>query len=221
MSPSSEISPLSLNRLSLYLRCLRRLQEQGIARVSSKQLAERFFLSAALIRKDLAQFGEFGIRGVGYEVASLVDKLESLLGLDRQHRLVVVGMGRLGVALARYLEFNQGAFRVVAGLDSDPRKIGREVGHLTIERVDDLEHVVRRSGANIAIVTVPPESAQELCNALTAAGIQAILNFAPVQLEVRAGVAAKTVDVRIHLEELAFFLQAASREPSPNQRSKR
>jgi redox-sensing transcriptional repressor len=204
----TEISPTSLNRLSLYLRCLRQLNSEGVHRVSSKALADRFGLSAALIRKDLAQFGEFGIRGIGYEVEPLIERLRTILGLDNEHRIAVVGMGRLGGALGRYLEQNPGAFRIVAAFDSDRRKVGRKVGTVTIHHVSEVSTVIPQTRATMALLTVPPEAAQEICTALTDAGVRAVLNFAPVQLQVAHGVTAKTVDVRIHLEELAFFLQS-------------
>lgn len=206
-SQPSDVSPLSLNRLSLYLRSLRQLQEQGVARVSSKELADRFHLSAALIRKDLAQFGEFGIRGIGYEVAPLIARLRTILGLNKEHRVAVVGMGRLGGALARYLLLNQGAFRIVAAFDSDRRKVGREVGPVRIDHISDIPRVIPETGSEMALLTLPPKPAQEICDALTAAGVRAVLNFAPVALEVDSGISAKSVDVRVHLEELAFFLQ--------------
>lgn len=201
-----ETSPLTLNRLSVYLRCLRHLQELGIERVSSQELARRYRLSAAQIRKDLAHFGEFGIRGVGYRVDQLVERLNSLLGLDRQHRIVVVGMGRLGIALARYLGFNHDSFRVVAGLDNDPEKVGLRVGHLKIRHSDELEKVVRRSRAEIGILTVPAKAAESNYGSLVDAGVKAVLNFAPVRLPEAPGVQTKNVDFRIHLEELVFFL---------------
>lgn len=204
----TDISPLSLNRLSLYLRSLKQLQEQGVPRISSKELANRFHLSAALIRKDLAQFGELGIRGTGYEVDSLISSLTSILKLDREHRVAVVGMGRLGGALARYLDANRGAFKIVAAFDTDRRKVGSQVGDLKVHHISDVPTVVPRTGARLALLTVPPSSAQETCDALTAAGIGAILNFAPVLLKVEPSVNAKSVDVRVHLEELAFFLQS-------------
>ena len=207
-SRPTDVSPLSLNRLSLYLRCLRQLQSEGVTRISSKELASQFSLSAALIRKDLAQFGEFGIRGIGYEVGQLIDRLRTILGLDQEHRVVVVGMGRLGGALARYLEQNPGAFRIVAAFDSDRRKVGSKVGSVRIHHVSDVPTVIPATGANIALLTLPPDNAQQTCNALTQSGVRAVLNFAPVQLKVDPEITAKSVDVRIHLEELAFFLQA-------------
>ncbi len=204
----TDVSPLSLNRLSLYLRSLRLLHEQGVERISSKELAQRFHLSAALIRKDLAQFGEFGIRGIGYEVAPLITRLRTILGLDKEHRVAVVGIGRLGGALARYLELNRGAFRIVAAFDADRRKVGSRIGSVEVRHVSEVASVVPETGAKIALLTVPPERAQETCDALTEAGIRAVLNFAPVLLKVEPEITAKSVDVRVHLEELAFFIQS-------------
>jgi redox-sensing transcriptional repressor len=202
-----EVSPLTLNRLSFYLRCLRQLQETGIRRVSSQEMAQRYHLSATQIRKDLAQFGEFGIRGVGYDVDELADHLNALLGLDRKHAMVIVGMGNLGSALAQYLGFNYGAFHVVAGVDNDPKKIGRRIGGLVVRSSADLKAVVRESGAEIGVLAVPAESAQENYDALAAAGVKGVLNFAPVRVKGRPDVPLKNVDLRINLEELAFFLR--------------
>jgi redox-sensing transcriptional repressor len=204
------VSPLTLNRLSFYLRCLRRLQEEGESRVSSQALARRFRLSAAQIRKDLAHFGEFGIRGVGYEVDQLISRLSELLGLERHHRMVIVGMGNLGTALSRYLGFNSGAFRVVAGVDRDPAKVGRRVGGaagFTIAAATDLARTVRESGAGIGVLCVPADAAQQNYDALVAAGIQGVLNFSPIRIRPVPEVSLKDVDLRIHLEELAYFLK--------------
>lgn len=204
------VSPLTLNRLSFYLRCLRRLQEEGEERVSSQALARRFHLSAAQIRKDLAHFGEFGIRGVGYEVDQLISRLSELLGLDRQHRMVIVGMGNLGTALSQYLGFNSGAFRVVAGVDRDPAKVGRRVGGASgfvIAAAEDLARTVRESAAEIGVLCVPADAAQQNYDALVAAGIQGVLNFSPIRVRPVPEVPLKDVDLRIHLEELAYFLK--------------
>jgi redox-sensing transcriptional repressor len=203
---NEEVSPLTLNRLSFYLRCLRHLQELGIKRISSQEMARRYHLSATQIRKDLAQFGEFGIRGVGYEVDELAEHLNALLGLNRQHAMLIVGMGNLGSALAQYLGFNYGAFHVVAGVDNDPQKIGRKVGSFTVRSSDELEDVVRESGAEIGVLAVPAEAAQENYDRLADVGIKAVLNFAPVRVKRRPEVPLKNVDLRINLEELAFFL---------------
>jgi redox-sensing transcriptional repressor len=202
------VSPLTLNRLSVYLRCLRHLQAAGVKRLSSRELAERYLLSAHQIRKDLAQFGGFGIRGVGYEVDELAERLTELLGLDRRYRLVIVGMGNLGSALARYLGFNQGAFEVVAGVDRDPALVGREMGGWRVRHADDLPAVVAESGAEIGVLAVPAETAQVSYEELVAAGVKAVLNFAPAQVKRVAEVPLKNVDLRINLEEVAFLLRA-------------
>jgi redox-sensing transcriptional repressor len=176
-------------------------------RVSSQELAQRYHLSATQIRKDLAQFGEFGIRGVGYEVDELADHLNSLLGLDREHSMVIVGMGNLGTALAQYLGFNYGAFRVVAGVDNDPAKVGRQIAGFTVRPASELIEVVRETGAEIGVLAVPAEAAQENYEALADAGVKGVLNFAPVRVKRRPDVLLKNVDLRINLEELAFFLR--------------
>lgn len=207
MPGREEVSPLTLNRLSVYLRCLRHLQELRIRRISSLEMARRYHLSAAQIRKDLAQFGEFGIRGVGYEVDALADHLNQLLGLDRDHPMVIVGVGNLGSALARYLGFNQGAFRVVAGVDNDPAKFGMKVGEIVVRPTRELRQIVQETGAEIGVLTVPPGAAQANYDALAEAGVRSVLNFTPDRVEVRPEVAVKNVDLRIHLEELGFFLR--------------
>ncbi len=200
------VSPLTLHRLSVYLRCLRQMEEAGVHRVSSQELADRFDLSATQIRKDLAQFGEFGIRGVGYDVARLTEGLHRLLGLDQQHRLAVVGMGSLGSALARHLG-PDGTFAVVAGLDNDPRKVGTRLAHLEVRHSSELPAVVRETGATIGVLTVPADAAQVNYEALVVAGIRAVLNFAPARLKPNRAVPVKDVDFRINLEELVYFLK--------------
>jgi redox-sensing transcriptional repressor len=197
---------LTVNRLSIYLRSLRQLREQGVAKISSQQLARRFHLSSTQIRKDLAQFGEFGTRGVGYDVAELVEHLAALLGVDRVLRLAIVGMGNLGTALARFPAFNSGSFQVVAGFDNDPAKIGRRIGPVVVRPTSDLGTLAAESGAAIAILAVPAEAAAAAYEALARSGVRAVLNFAPATLPPRPGCRVKNVDLRIHLEELAFFL---------------
>lgn len=204
---SPSVSPLSLNRISFYLRCLKRLDAEGLERISSKELARRFNLSAPQIRKDLAQLGEFGIRGVGYETSALIEHLSTLLGLDRQHRMVIVGMGNLGSALARYLGFNSGPFQVVAGIDKDPDKVGERIGSFVVRPAEELAQVVRCSGAEIGVLTVPADGAQASHDALVDAGIRGVINFSPTRIRPVPGVPLKDVDLRIHLEELAYFLQ--------------
>lgn len=207
MAPTGEISSLTINRLSVYLRGLRSLQGENIKRISSSEMARRFHLSAAQIRKDLAQFGELGIRGVGYDVDHLKEKLEAQLGLDREHRAVIVGAGNIGTALARFPGLNSGTFRVVALFDNDPERIGERVGELEIVSSDELAAVVADTEAEMAILAVPASAAQENYEALADAGIQAVLNFAPAQIQERPETRVKTVDLLIFLEELASSLR--------------
>jgi redox-sensing transcriptional repressor len=199
------ISPLTINRLSLYLRSLRQLEAVGVARVSSSALARFCQLSAAQVRKDLAAFGDFGTRGVGYDIAPLVGSLAEVLHLDRTHRIVIFGMGNIGRALASYPAFNSASFRVVAGFDSDPEKVGRRVGDVRIHSPSDVARVVRRARATMAVLAVPAEAATTGFEALSQAGITAILNLAPFILPSTAGCRVKNVDLRAHLEELSYF----------------
>lgn len=204
---TSAISPLTVNRLSIYLRSLRRLLEEGVRRISSERLARRFNLSSAQIRKDLAQFGEFGVRGVGYDVAELVDRLSSLLGLDRTHRIAVVGMGNIGTAIARFPAFNSGSFQVVAGFDNDPERIGRRVGSVVVRSTGELVEAIRETSARIGVIAVPADAALWVHARLAEAGVRAVLNFAPIALPTMPECRVKNVDLRVHLEELAFFLE--------------
>ncbi len=199
---------MAVNRLSVYLRCLRHLQRENVKRISSADLARRFQLSATQIRKDLAYFGEFGIRGVGYQVDDLRRRLELLLGLDREHRAVIVGGGNLGTALSRFPGFNSQAFRVVAVFDIDPSKVTPSDGtRPPVLHTSEMQDAVPALEAQIGILAVPASAAQENYDALVACGIQAVLNFAPAPLETVPKVPAKTVDLLIFMEELAYFLR--------------
>jgi redox-sensing transcriptional repressor len=202
----ASVSPLTLHRISFYLRCLNTLREERVDRISSQELARRFHLSAAQIRKDLAQFGEFGIRGVGYDVGHLTEHLSDHLGLQRLHRMIIVGMGNLGSALACYFGFNSGAFQVVAGVDRDPAKVGTRLSDFIIRHTDELAEAVRESRAEIGVLAVPADAARENYELLIASGIRGVLNFSPVRLRPVEGVPLKDVDLRTHLEELAYYL---------------
>lgn len=205
MDTPADISPLTLNRLSVYLRVLRLLEDEGLRHVSSRQLAERFELSSSQIRKDLAHFGELGVRGVGYDVSSLAARLHRVLRLDRRHNLLVVGVGNLGSALCSYLGFNDSSFRVVAGVDSDASRHGAQVGAIQIQPLERLERIVETEAVDIAVLTLPPEPALSVHERLVAAGVKAFLNFAAIQLPRHTDVRVKNVDFRMFLEELAFY----------------
>lgn len=202
------ISDVTTSRLSVYLRCLTFLETAGKRTVSSHELAERFHLNSAQIRKDLAHFGAFGIRGVGYDVTSLKEHLRQTLGLDKLRKIVIAGAGNLGMALADYRGFHSDGFHIAALIDSDEQKHGqRSRSGVTVYSFADLPAIVEREHVEIGIVAVPGEVAQAVYDALVDAGVSAVLNFAPVQIRVRNGVKIKSVDLRISLETLSFYLK--------------
>ncbi len=205
---SEKISELTTNRLSVYLRCLNTLSAAGIKSVSSQALAEQFNLNSAQIRKDLGYFGEFGVRGVGYKVEDLRRHITKILGLDRPHRVGIVGAGRLGTALANYKGFSRSNFSVVALFDNDEAKIGRRVGEekLTIQDVKKMPHLVADQSIDVMVIAVPARAAQKVLNQIMSAGIKAVLNFAPASLSARLNVKVKTVDLTTSLESLSYFL---------------
>ncbi len=205
---SEKISELTTNRLSVYLRCLNTLADAGIKTVSSKAMAEQFNLNSAQIRKDLAYFGEFGVRGVGYYVESLREHITKILGLDVAHRVGIVGAGNLGTALANYDGFTTSNFTVVALFDSDREKIGQRVGRhrVMIHDVRNLARVVRDEEIDVIVLSVPARVAQKVLNQVMSAGIKAVLNFAPARLQARRGVKVKNVDLTVALESLSYAL---------------
>ena len=202
-----QISELTTNRLSVYLRCLNVLEGAGVRTISSQALAEQFHLNAAQIRKDLAYFGEFGVRGVGYYVRDLKRHLRQILGLDRKLRVAIMGAGNLGLALADYPGFRQEGFEIAALFDNLSEKVGQQSrGGVPIYDIDDLKKVLRRDGIRIAVIAVPAPAAQNVLNLVVASGIRAILNFSPGTLEVPPDVKLKSVDLTVSLESLSFFL---------------
>src|SRR2546426_6632504 len=203
-----KISELTTNRLSVYLRCLNELSSAGIKTVSSQELAEQFNLNSAQIRKDLGYFGEFGVRGVGYFIDDLREHLTRILGLDRPHHVGIVGAGRLGTALANYNGLERSNFTVVALFDNDQKKIGQRVGasDIPVHDVGKIARVVRDKAIDVAVIAVPARAAQRVLNQITAAGVKAVLNFAPAPLSARLGVKVKTVDLTTSLESLSYFL---------------
>ncbi len=206
---SEKISELTTNRLSVYLRCLNLLAAAGIKTISSQALADQFNLNSAQIRKDLAFFGEFGVRGVGYFVEELRQHITKILGLDRPHRVGIAGAGNLGTALANYNGFTASNFKVVALFDNDREKIGRAIGDaggVVVHDVRKLARVVRAEAIDVMVVAVPARVAQRVLNQIMTAGVKAVLNFAPVRLHARLGVKVKTVDLTISLESLSYFL---------------
>lgn len=205
------VSESTASRLSLYLRALSALEGEGVARVSSEKLARRLDLNSAQIRKDLATFGEFGVRGVGYEVASLRRSLRALLGIDRTRRIAIVGAGRLGTALADDPGFGSGGFCLAAVFDADPSRIGtRTRSGVSISSVSDLPKLAESLGIEIAVLAVPGDAAPEAARLCFEAGIPAILNFTPARIAPPAGAFVKNVDLRVNLETLSFYVGGAA-----------
>ncbi len=202
---------MTIHRLSVYTRCLLQLEEDGVKTISSQEMADRFGLNSAQVRKDLAYFGEFGVRGIGYYVVGLKAELQRILGLDRQWPVVLVGFGNLGSALFHYKGFGRQGFRIAAIVDDDPAKVAREVESVPVVGSRDLAREVKTRGIQIAIVAVPAESAQAVTDQLVAAGIRAILNFAPARLKVPREVRLQNVDLSIELETLSFYLAQGAR----------
>jgi len=201
------VSELTTNRLSVYLRCLNELEAADVKTVSSQALADQFHLNAAQIRKDLAYFGEFGVRGVGYYVKELRRHLRQILGLDARVPVAIMGAGNLGLALADYPGFRDEGFEIVALFDSVREKIGqRSRAGVPIYDIRDFRKLVRRARIRIAVIAVPAAAAQAVVNAVVSAGVKAVLNFSPGTLNVPSDVKLKSVDLTVSLESLSFFL---------------
>ena len=202
-----QVSELTTNRLSVYLRCLNQLEDAGVRTISSQALAEQFHLNAAQIRKDLAYFGEFGVRGVGYYVKDLKRHLRQILGLDRRLRVAIMGAGNLGLALADYPGFRQEGFEIAALFDNQGAKVGqRSRGGILIHDIHDLKKFTRKDAISIAVIAVPATSAQGVVDLVIASGIKAVLNFSPGTLQVPDDVKLKSVDLTVSLESLSFYL---------------
>jgi redox-sensing transcriptional repressor len=210
MPAMREVPESTVARLSLYLRLLSELETAGVRTVSSQDLARRCGTSAAQLRKDLSFFGSFGTRGRGYAVAELERELRSILGLERRWQVALIGAGRIGRALFGYRDLERQGFDIVAVYDSDPGKIGAQWQDLVVRADSELETGLP-AGVQIAIIAVPAESAQKVVERLVGAGVRAILNFAPVTLQVPAHVVVKTVNMALELEGLSYALVNESR----------
>jgi redox-sensing transcriptional repressor len=205
--PEQRLSRASVGRFSLYLRHLESLLREGMSKVSSGQLGEALGITDAQVRKDLAWLGSLGHPGVGYITEELIGAIRRILGVDRTWLAALVGVGNLGRALLRYRGFEQRGFRLVALFDDDPSKVGQTVEGLTIHGTDTIERVIHETGAELGVLAVPSEAGQPMADALVAAGIRGLLNFAPVMLRVPPEVRLVAVDLTVQLEQLAFLVQ--------------
>ena len=205
-SPERHIAESTVRRLSLYLRVLEQAAARGLQTISSVVLAEEGGTTSAQVRKDLSFFGSFGKRGRGYNVAELVAALQEILGLGREWKVYIVGAGKIGSALVSYRGFSQRGFRVVGIYDNNPQMVGRMLDGVGIRSMAQLEHDAARELPDIAVLTVPAEHAQAVADRVVAAGIRAIMNFAPAPLHVPSSVTVKSVNMALELEGLAYAL---------------
>lgn len=203
----SKIPAATITRLSLYSRNLEELEREDTKVVSSEKLAERCGVNSAQIRKDLAYFGEFGVRGVGYYVRDLLFEIKKILGLNKDWNLGLIGIGNLGSALIAHENFARQGYRFVAAFDNDPNKIGKKLpSGLMVEHIENLRRVKERTNMEIGVISTPASKAQEVANRLIEANIRAILNFAPIHIQVPKGYSVENVDFSVKLDNLAYHL---------------
>lgn len=214
-----ELPEATVARLPEYLRALHLLAESGHDTVSSEGLARAAGVSSAKLRKDLSQLGSYGTRGVGYDVAILVDQIEHVLGLTQRRNVALIGIGNLGHALAGYAGFGNRGFRISALVDVDPRRVGERLGGLAVTHLDNLAETVAAEQIAIGVIATPAHAAQLVADRLVAAGVTSILNFAPCVLEVPAGVDVRKVDLAIELQILSFHERRKQVAGGPGTRS--
>ena len=200
------IADSTVRRLSAYLRFLEDAEARAVATISSADLAKRGGTTSAQVRKDLSFFGSFGKRGLGYSVPELAHRLREILGLGREWRVIIIGAGKIGAALAQYRGFQQRGFQVIAAYDTNPDRVQRGLEQVAVRDMSSLEEDVARERPDIAVLAIPGENAQAVLDRLARAGVKAVLNFAPVQLQAPADVTVKTVNMAMELEGLSFAL---------------
>lgn len=202
-----EVPDIVVRRLPLYLRTLAQLVEEGYAIMSSQELSDRLGVPAARIRKDLSHFGGFGKQGSGYNLAYLCEQLQRILQVDRIWDIILVGVGDLGHAILHYNGFRNRGYRIVAAFDQDPAKVGQQVGAVTIQDMSQLAKVIRDRDIQIAIIAVPTSSAQQVAEQLVASGIRAILNYAPITLQLPPDVRIRYIDPVVELQSMTYYLK--------------
>ncbi len=200
------IPDIVIGRLPYYLRTLQRMCQQGQKVTSSQELGERLGISAAQIRKDLSQFGEFGKQGTGYQVDYLMNELQQIMHVNVEWNIAIVGAGDIGSAIAHYKGFANRGFRVAMVFDKDPHKIGTQVGSFMIQDSGLLDEILPAAGIRVALITVPADQAQSVSDQLVKAGVRAILCYAPISLNVPQNVYVQYIDPVIHLQRLTYYL---------------
>jgi redox-sensing transcriptional repressor len=203
---AKQIPDIVIGRLPVYLRALQQMAAEGRQVTSSQELGERLGISAAQIRKDLSQFGEFGKQGTGYNIEYLANQVREILKVTKSWDVVIVGAGDIGSALAGYNGFSERGFKIKAIYDNSPERIGQKHGEFTIRDTANLKSEVEAAGIKMAMIAVPAASAQGVADQLVEAGIRAILSYAPVNLNVPAGVRVQNIDPSIHLQRMTYYL---------------
>ncbi len=203
---TDKIPDIIIGRLPIYLRALQRMSEKGIKTTSSQELGEHVGISAAQIRKDISQFGEFGKQGTGYSISFLLDKLREILRVNKVWDVALIGAGDMGHALARYQGFTDRGFRIVLVFDNDPTKIGQKIGSFIVQDTASLDAKIRDCDVKVAMITVPATAAQGVADKLVRSGIKAILNYAPISLNVPNDIHVQYIDPASHLQRMTYYL---------------
>lgn len=196
----------TIERLPIYYRCIMEMKAEAIKTVSSEELGRRIGINSAQIRKDLTYFGEFGRRGIGYEIDSLIEDIMRILGLTRKRNMILVGVGNLGTALIRYKGFSEEQFHIIAAFDSNPQKFGQKIDGIEVYPMDLLEKIVKEENVEIGVITVPADEAQKVVDTLVEYGVQGILNFAPTQVVVDEKVKLRNVDLGVEILRLSYHI---------------
>ena len=203
---ANKIPDIIIGRLPIYLRALQRMADKGVQTTSSQELGDRVGISAAQIRKDISQFGEFGKQGTGYRISFLIDRLREILKINRIWDVAVVGAGDMGHALARYPGFVNRGFRIVMVFDNDQSKVGQKIGEFIVQDTSGIIEAIQEAGVQVAMLTVPATAAQEVTDMLVKAGVKAILNYAPISLNVPEDVRVQHIDPATHLQRMTYYL---------------
>ncbi|MBL8077763.1 MAG: redox-sensing transcriptional repressor Rex [Anaerolineales bacterium] len=203
---ADKIPDIIVGRLPVYLRALQRMADNGLKTTSSQELGEHVGISAAQIRKDISQFGDFGKQGTGYSIAYLLDKLREILKVDRIWDVALVGAGDMGHALANYQGFENRGFRIAMIFDADSTKVGEKIGEFVVEDAEKIAEKIKSAGIKIAMLTVPASAAQSVADKLIQAGVRAILNYAPISLTVPNNVKVQYIDPSTHLQRMTYYL---------------
>jgi redox-sensing transcriptional repressor len=202
----SNIPDIVIGRLPVYLRALTRLAQEGHEVTSSHELGQRLGISSAQIRKDLSHFGGFGKQGTGYQITHLIEQLRQVLRVDKDWEVALVGAGDLGSALVHYKGFSDRGFHIAYVFDNSPQKVGKKIDTFPIMSMDEMPHVIEEHHVKIAMIAVPAEHAQEVADILIQAGVRAILNYAPINLNVPGSVRVQYIDPVVHMQRMTYYL---------------